>query len=144
MEIEQIIDHLKTWLPIVAAIFFGWKSHRLNLKVKQYREQIDEGKKTEELGIVEAQLNRIASIEHASKVGSYRYSALINEGVLTTEIVNNIYSKCIKHGIRGDALVHFKTQANSALANNTWNDMVALTLVRSAKALEDIVKKELP
>ncbi|MGM0630017.1 MAG: hypothetical protein ACQESI_02465 [Pseudomonadota bacterium] len=130
---ELIISVIFNLISIPAAIYFGVQ----NLRIQK---QSDHANKTEELGVVETQLNRLGAIEHAAKAGSYQYGTLIHDGVLSTEIVNNIFSKCKKYGIQGKELDQFISQANSSLANKTWDKTSSYGLVKAAKALEGTIK----
>lgn len=120
-------------ISVPTAMFFAWKSHSLS------REQSAQVRR-EELSIVRTQLGRISAIEYTSKAGKYHYGALINDGILTAEIVNQIVSKCSKYNISQQELTRFEQTANSALTNKTWTRLPASLLVKSAEDLSNAIE----
>ena len=75
---ELIISVIFNLISIPTAVYFGVQNLR-------NQKQSDHANKTEELGVVETQLNRLAAIEHASKAGSYQYGTLIKRSALSNQ-----------------------------------------------------------
>lgn len=122
-------------ISVPAAIFFGWKSYTNG-------QQMRNEKKTEELAVIGTKLNRITRIESSSKPlnATFCFSSLINDGVLTHEVINDIVAKCKKYNLGGKELDGFEEISNCALANKHFGTLPAQNLVSSAHELEAIVK----
>jgi hypothetical protein len=120
-------------VSVPAAIYFAWKAHSSSKEQRAER-------KREELALMNSRLDRISSIEHASRAGTFQYQTLINDGVFSNNIVNEIVSKCRKYNVDGAQLAEFENIANSALANRDWNKQSASELIRAATNLKNAVE----
>lgn len=121
------------FISVPAAIYFAWKAHSSS---KEQREE----RKREELALINSKLGRISSMEHASRAGKFQYQTLLNDGVFSNDIVNEIVSKCKKYNFTGEELATFEDIANSALANSSWNSQSAIELIRAAGNLRTAIE----
>ncbi|MDV6328113.1 hypothetical protein Q5L94_08585 [Idiomarina sp. Sol25] len=124
------------FISVPAAIILGLLSYRLSLHSSR-------SQKVEELASVEGQVGRVASIEVARIAGRCDYGTLIREHVLNVATIDNIASKCKKHGLNGAELHEFLREANSALANRYWEREPADRLIRRARNLQKRIGDEM-
>jgi hypothetical protein len=124
------------FISVPAAVILGLLSYLLSL-------QSSRSQKVEELASAEGQVRRIASIEVARIAGRCDYGTLIRDNILTVATIDNIASKCKKHGINGTELDEFLTEANSALANRYWESLPANKLIGRARNLQKKIGDEM-